>query len=253
MAPDIPVVNLSAFSGASPPASRRTAARDLTSALRTHGFAAIVGHGVPEHTIDAAFRWAEKLFRLPHAEKMKAPHPASSTPHRGYSPVGMEKVYAKEDLGREDVEMSAGVVLEGVKDFKVRLLPPYVLVGLFGWEILLKLGGFSEGDVLRRRQESFEIGSEENASQPNIWLPEEVLPGFRAWMTEFYWQLDGVAKAILQATAQGLELDDEDTAHLRKLHSGHNNQLRLLHYPPISAEQLEKQIVVRIPPHADWR
>ena len=37
-----------------------------------------------------------------------------------------------------------------------------------------------------------------------------------------------------------------------KLHSGHNNQLRLLHYPPIEAEKLAQKVVGRMPAHQDW-
>ena len=31
-------------------------------------------------------------------------------------------------------------------------------------------------------KESYEIGSDEYADQPNVWLPEDVLPGYREFM-----------------------------------------------------------------------
>lgn len=32
------------------------------------------------------------------------------------------------------------------------------------------------------------MGSETNAIQPNQWLPEKTLPGFRDSMDRFYWE-----------------------------------------------------------------
>lgn len=37
-----------------------------------------------------------------------------------------------------------------------------------------------------------------------------------------------------------------------KKHSGDNNQLRLLHYPPLPAEAIESQAMARMPAHTDW-
>ena len=35
-------------------------------------------------------------------------------------------------------------------------------------------------------KESFECGWEENPDMPNIWLPEDVLPGFKEACMDFY-------------------------------------------------------------------
>ncbi|RAL63495.1 hypothetical protein DID88_003915 [Monilinia fructigena] len=48
----------------------------------------------------------------------------------------------------------------------------------------------------------------------------------------------------------GLEL--QDPSLIANFHSGHGNQLRLLHYPPIPASEVEKGLAVRMPPHSDW-
>jgi isopenicillin N synthase-like dioxygenase len=85
---------------------------------------------------------------------------------------------------------------------------------------------------------------------PNIWIPEEVLPGFRAFMNRFYWECNAAAFDVMRALAVGIGLEDED--HLLKKHSGHCNQLRLLHYPSVPAEALEKQTTARMPAHTDW-
>jgi isopenicillin N synthase-like dioxygenase len=44
----------------------------------------------------------------------------------------------------------------------------------------------------------------------------------------------------------------EDPDFILKFHSGHNNQLRLLHYPPIPASELESEAAARMPAHSDW-
>ena len=68
-------------------------------------------------------------------------------------------------------------------------------------------------------------------------------------MTRFYWESFRVGKEILRALAVGLGLDEE---HLLRKHSGHNNQLRLLHYPPVQAQALEDGHAARCPVHTDW-
>lgn len=71
-------------------------------------------------------------------------------------------------------------------------------------------------------QESYEIGSEQNLDQPNQWLPEDILPGFRKFMTEFYWDCHWTARRLLSAMALGIGLDNED--YFASSHLGHNNQ-----------------------------
>lgn len=135
--------------------------------------------------------------------------------HRGYSWPGLEKVSQyihKDDADSDDEDAQ----LRQVQDCK----------------------------------ESYEIGSETFAQQPNQWLPEEVLPGFREFMTGFYWSCFETSKELLRAMAMGIGLDDSD--YLLKFHSGENNQLRLLHYPPVETEKLSSNAMARMPAHSDW-
>ncbi|MCJ1226261.1 hypothetical protein MMC12_002911 [Toensbergia leucococca] len=212
-----PLVDLSHFSSGTTD-QRQNAARNLTEACHHLGFAYVVGHGVSPDLLEEAIAWTKKLFDLEHQDKMKAPHPPGYSVHRGYSHPGLEKVLSKKDLEAEEVQETAGKTLREVSDFK----------------------------------ESYEIGSEENPAQPNQWLPEETLPGFRAFTTKFYWELRKTAQMILEAFAEGLNLTEEEKKQIFRAHSGHNNQLRLLHYPPVPAGDLEKQIVARMPAHTDW-
>ncbi|KAJ5415774.1 hypothetical protein N7465_004469 [Penicillium sp. CMV-2018d] len=63
-------------------------------------------------------------------------------------------------------------------------------------------------------------------------------------MLRFYWECFRVGGEILQALAVGLELDEN---HLLEKHSGHNNQLHLLHYLSIPVEAIEIERAARCP------
>ncbi|KAL2010953.1 hypothetical protein VTN00DRAFT_3671 [Thermoascus crustaceus] len=210
----LPVIDFANFWRPDSPLSQRLAiAKELTDACRRVGFVYIVNHQVSPALLEEAFGWSRRLFDLKTEEKMLAPHPDGPAVHRGYSWPGLEKV--SQAMGDED---DPGIVekLREVKDCK----------------------------------ESYEIGSEENQDQPNVWLPEHVLPGFRAFTTRFYWECWKAARDILRALSLGLGLEDED--FLLQFHGGHNNQLRLLHYPPVPASVLESQSSARMPAHTDW-
>jgi isopenicillin N synthase-like dioxygenase len=69
-------------------------------------------------------------------------------------------------------------------------------------------------------------------------------------MTGFYWECFKSARELLRAVAVGIGLEDED--YLLRFHSGHNNQLRLLHYPPVETEKLSSNALARMPAHSDW-
>lgn len=69
-------------------------------------------------------------------------------------------------------------------------------------------------------------------------------------MTRFYWQCFSTAKELLRAVAIGIGLEDQD--FLLRFHSGENNQLRLLHYPPVETEKLSSNAMARMPAHSDW-
>lgn len=62
--------------------------------------------------------------------------------------------------------------------------------------------------------------------------------------------MDKVAKMLLRAVAIGIGVEDED--FFLRFHSGNNNQLRLLHYPPILAADLMDHSKARMPAHTDW-
>ncbi len=209
----IPIVDFSRWHTSSK-ASRLAVARDLTDACRRVGFVYIVNHGLSQESLNKAFDTAKRLFALSHDEKMLAPHPPGPEVHRGYSYPGLEKVSQVLGGNADDDEVQGK--LREIKDCK----------------------------------ESYEIGSEKNPAQPNQWLPEEVLPGFRDFTTEFYVECYAVAREFLKAMALGIGLEDEN--FFLKYHEGINGQLRLLHYPSLPASDVESGSVARMPAHTDW-
>ncbi|KAE8354075.1 hypothetical protein BDV28DRAFT_131831 [Aspergillus coremiiformis] len=209
----IPIVDFSSWKNTQDQAYLLRTAQELVKACQTVGFVYIVNHPLPESVLDEAFDWTKRIFNLPREDKLKAPHPEGWEVHRGYSWPGLEK--ATQKMPAEDYE-EAKKKLREVPDAK----------------------------------EAYDIGSDENTDQPNQWIPDEVLPGFRAFMIKFYWECWQIGEELLRAVAIGLGLEDE--YYLVKKHSGHNNQLRLLHYLPVPAEDLEKGRTARCAAHTDW-
>ena len=116
----IPIIDLASFGPGGSHDERAKASQALYNACHTLGFANIIGHGVSDALLQEAFHWSKKLFDLPRDAKMKAPHPASAMPHRGYSAPGIEKVYSKDDLEKEEASDGQGTSLRRIQDFKVR-------------------------------------------------------------------------------------------------------------------------------------
>ncbi|KAI9711038.1 MAG: hypothetical protein M1820_002476 [Bogoriella megaspora] len=220
MQPQSPMrtIDISLFTSVHDISGREDAAKSLVEACHELGFVNIVGHGLPPEAIKEAFVWTQRLFDLSLEDKMKAPHPATQTPHRGYSGIGKEKVYSQKEASEADNRIDPRDSLRKIEDYK----------------------------------ESYEIGSENDDQQPNIWLPNDVLPGFRKFMTDFYEKLTALADLLLEVFAIGLRLPEAEQTSLKGLNSRHYNQLRLLNYPTIEKERIEHDILARMPAHTDW-
>jgi isopenicillin N synthase-like dioxygenase len=218
--PAIPVVDLAAYHDPSASkADRQRAADSLAAACKRYGFAYITNHGFSSTSLSTGFSMSKRMFALPLEAKMKAPHPPGYVPHRGYSYPGLEQVHAKKKMEDE------GKPVEDLPE---------------------------DTSSTKELKESYEIGSETNPPQTNIWLPDEVLPGFRDTMLDFYWALAEGSKTILRAMADGLRLSDAEVDRLFEWHSAHNNQLRLLRYPPLSEGQVGGGKIARMSAHTDW-
>ena len=93
------------------------------------------------------------------------------------------------------------------------------------------------------------MGSDENTDEPNKWLAEHVLPGFRQFSTDFYGECWKVAQNILRAFALGLGLKEED--FIERIHSYHRNELSYKHYPSVPASDFQSHEKERLGSHSD--
>ncbi|KAI8952290.1 hypothetical protein F4801DRAFT_600158 [Xylaria longipes] len=91
------------------------------------------------------------LFSSPYANKIKAPHPPARIAHRGYSGSGKETAYYEADIKSHGDEVAIGQSLRKISDL----------------------------------EESYEIGSELDPVQQNIWLPDDILLHFQSYMQPF--------------------------------------------------------------------
>jgi isopenicillin N synthase-like dioxygenase len=103
---------------------------------------------------------------------------------------------------------------------------------------------------LMRKQEAYGLGIDGNEEQPNVWLPESVLPGFRAFVIEFQTECWQVAQNVLRALALGLGLKDEE--FLLKFHEQKENELSLRHYPPVHEDAVKSGELDRLGAHTDY-
>jgi isopenicillin N synthase-like dioxygenase len=114
---------------------------------------------------------------------------------------------------------------------------------------------FDEEGIERERKrpdckESYEMGNEDDiAKLRNIWPAEEVIPGFRQFFIRFYDVCYAMELKLLRAIAVGMGLDDD---FFIDYHRSRNNQIRLLHYPPVEEELMATGKVDSIGAHTDF-
>ncbi|KAF8188900.1 thymine dioxygenase [Mycena galopus ATCC 62051] len=190
--------------------AKQEVADKMVSAFKEIGFVYLINHGIPEQKRAQMFEWSKHFFAQPMEVKKLAPHPPSGTHHRGYSSPGQEKVV-------QHVYDADGIAEQRT----------------------------SAPDV----KESFECGREGASVQPNIWLPDGLLPGFKEACLEFYSLCHEVELSILRALAMGLGISEE---YFLQYHHALDNQLRLLHYPSVPLEALETEKLTRIGAHSDF-
>lgn len=98
-------------------------------------------------------------------------------------------------------------------------------------------------------KESFEMGREDDELTPNIWPPASTIPGFREFFGSFYQTCYKVELDILRAIAIGMGLEEN---FFHGYHQKADNQIRLLHYPPVEEEVLRMGEKERIAAHTDF-
>ncbi|XDG08041.1 hypothetical protein ABKA04_007656 [Annulohypoxylon sp. FPYF3050] len=214
----IQTIDISALVNDTDPAARKATVDKLVEAIHVQGACGLVGHGISIKRLREAFDWSRKFFDLPYEEKAKANHPKGIVPHRGYSGVGREKclIYTEDELKSMSGELAA--------DFKKPL------------------------DF----KEHYDIGSDGELVHYNLWIDEHALPGFRTWAQGYYWQMEDLSKVVLEAMLEGLGIDEEAKKYILKVHTGHQNGLRLMHYPSAHESTIDRSSLTWCPTHTDF-
>lgn len=159
---------------------------------------------------------------------MLAKHPPKANPNRGYCYVGQENVAQISGFEK-------GSAPGTTRDIKVRTSP------------LPTISTPTESNP--HAQETVDFGSATDDLVDNLWVPEEHIPGFRAFMESFYEKAFKTELEILGALAIALGVPED---HLRSLHNRAENEFRILHYPAIPASELSDGKATRIAEHTDF-
>lgn len=209
-------------------------------AFKEVGFAYIENHGIPQEVVDEAFTWV----RLPGG--------------RG----GGGGIGGRSSVGR------CSWLTTGEQSRRFFGLPqsekdklPHPPEGWYhrgysgiGREKVSQMVFDADGIARARRvpdvKESFELGNEHERRLQNIWPAESALPGFRAFFTAFFETCYQLELRLLRAMAVGMGLDD--AGFFVDYHRGRNNQVRLLHYPPVDEALLDAGEVDCIGAHTDF-
>jgi len=189
---------------------RKLIAQSIDHAFQELGFVILKHHGIASEHVTGTFNWSEKFFALPTDIKQKAPHPPGHTHHRGWSGMGAEK------LSQHVYDKNQLQELKHVPEIK----------------------------------ETYESGNPEDEMQPNIWPPEQDIPGFRDHMEDFFEKCARLVDQVLKALAIALGLEEEDA--LSSKHSQQLFQLRLAYYPAILAAVLRSGAKDRCAAHSDF-
>ncbi|WP_422001614.1 isopenicillin N synthase family dioxygenase [Reyranella sp.] len=188
---EIPVIDLAPFRNGEARGLEDCAA-ELRHALENVGFYLIVNHGVPQDTIDRAYRAVRQFFALPDEVKMAL---LKNEHNIGYAPIRSLYNRPTSTLNNERQVRSAAESLF----MKADLAPDHP-------------------DVLAGKR----------FRAPNQWPPEAVAPGFRDAMVTYARALEALGKSLLPLYATALELpvDWFDRAFVDPMYT-----LRISRYP----------------------
>lgn len=209
----VPVIDISPFLDPAAKAAQRDAvAREWDHALRTMGFASIVGHGVPQDLLDRVREAALAFFDLPLEEKRKCSFPGSKE-SQGYFQVGAETV-SKTFTASGDAT------------------PPDLVETL--------TFAFVDWETTGTRSDF-----ERSIFRPNRWPTHPA--GASDTIREYYWAVHRVARSLMRLSAAALRLPD---SYFDKYYERIATSLRLAHYPPQETPPREGQM--RYGPHTDY-
>jgi isopenicillin N synthase-like dioxygenase len=187
----VPVIDLApSFAGGA--AGRQTVAEEIRAACEGIGFFTIVGHGVPDATVETLVAKAKEFFALPREEKLKTPQPVERI-SRGYSHVGSRGLaYSLGQKTPPDLQES------------------------------FAMGPIDPAPVHVRGTDA-----DRYFFKQNIWPARPVR--FQQEFEQYYRAMEGLSLHILQLFARALGLDDH---YFDDKMDRHTSTMRAIHYPP---------------------
>ncbi|KAJ5884031.1 gibberellin 20-oxidase [Penicillium subrubescens] len=190
---------------------RQQAAKKLVDSFVNHGFVRLKNHGISRDFVQQIWEWDRAFFQLPDDVKMKIVHHPGSDLQRGWSRKGTETTSR---LRKENAETSPK----------------------------------GKGELLDEK-EHFDCGPRGDTEFPNKFPSEEDLPGFKAFIEQYFDLVQDVSLDIMRACEVGFKMPENSLVD-RCIPAA--SELRLLHYPPVSLERLQTGTIKRAWPHTDF-
>lgn len=212
----IPIIDLSPIRGRDEDA-KRALAGELDQAFATVGFCYVVNHGVSKAIIDAAFSASASFYALPQETKDKV---AVNELFRGYTGANDALTSYRDYNSEENQAQIAGEVKSGGKEF---------------FNLSLEV---PELDANREPGE-WVYG-------PNFW--PDFMPGFRDAIYPYFEAVCACGNDLLRGVA--LALGVHENFFLDK-YTRNTAQCTVLHYPPLSAEDIAAGVISSVA-HCDF-
>lgn len=166
----MPIIDISALASEDA-AARLEVARKIGKACEDIGFFIVVNHGIPKAVVDEAWQRTLDFFDLPLEEKLAQKTDDEAKYPYGYSALGGEI-------------LSRGKQVDGVEDSK---------------------SAVAAGDM----KEMMQMGPKDPASgMPDRRMPSQPAGFSEAW-DSYYEHANGLARKLLRAAAQALELEED--------------------------------------------
>jgi isopenicillin N synthase-like dioxygenase len=196
----IPVIDLEQLTEGSFDDARQLA-EEIDWACREVGFFVVVGHGVPEATIDELHRQALAFFDLALADRLGVAMPAPGYPY-GYSAMSSEA------LNRS---IGGAAAPDAKETFNIGPIDPPP-----------------------RPLEEMDDPDERAVYAPNLW--PAALPALRPAAEQYYRAMSRLSRHIMEGFALALGVAGDT---FEPLIDRHASALRLAHYPPIDGAGLD--------------
>ncbi|KAJ5157216.1 gibberellin 20-oxidase [Penicillium canariense] len=190
---------------------REQAAKQLVESFVNHGFVRLKNHGISRDFVKQIWHWDRAFFQLPDEVKMKIVHHPGSNLQRGWCRKGTETT---SKLHKENAENSPK----------------------------------GKGELLDEK-EHFDCGPRGDSEFPNKFPSEGDLPGFKAFIEQYFDIAQEVSRHIMRACEVGFGMPRNSLVE-RCIPSA--SELRMLHYPPVSVERLQTGTIKRAWPHTDF-